>query len=405
MMNGRTKTNKGFAFVRFSLAAYAKVALAKYPKVEICGKQCGVSPVEGNDTLFLGNIDKKWKSEDVLKLLQEIGIEKIDKVTVMADPSNIERNRGFAFLELETNKDAQNAYKKLQKKDVFGKHQKIKVAWAEPLNEPDEEEILKVKSVYAEYIPSSWDEEKVRDYFKKFGEIENVVLARDLRSSRRKDFAFVNFATREAALACIEAFSREPLNDDCSKVSVKVSLAKPIPKGKQIKPVSNPIKKESSKVKQKAAQPVIKPHEPGNKGKSSSSNYEGDRRSSTTAELVHLLREQASWRQSRTGLSIGSLDPDYLYPSPGSKRPFSVLGDDPLYSDPRGYPRARLEGSFPIASPSGLSQGIGMTSLPSYHQQGAGYTSGSFYGAEDYPNSLQTRGPPHHGSSGLYRRY
>lgn len=76
--------------------------------------------------------------------MQEIGIDKIDKVTVMVDPSNIERNRGFAFLELETNKDAQLAYKKLQKKDIFGKHQNIKVAWAEPLNEPDEDEMLKV---------------------------------------------------------------------------------------------------------------------------------------------------------------------------------------------------------------------------------------------------------------------
>lgn len=77
---------------------------------------------------------------------------------------------------------------------------------------------MKVKSVYAEYLPSSWDEEKVTDYFKKFGEIENVALARNLRSSKRKDFAFVNFTTREAALACIEAFSRDQLNDQYSKV-------------------------------------------------------------------------------------------------------------------------------------------------------------------------------------------
>ncbi|GFS33338.1 hypothetical protein Acr_00g0027810 [Actinidia rufa] len=110
----------------------------------ICGKECGAVPAEGNDTIFLGNIDKKWKSEDIIKLLQEIGIEKIDKVTVIADPSNIECNHGFAFLELETIRDAQNAYRKLQKKDIFGKQQKIKVAWAEPLSEPDEEEMLKV---------------------------------------------------------------------------------------------------------------------------------------------------------------------------------------------------------------------------------------------------------------------
>ncbi|XP_059668597.1 nucleolin 2-like isoform X2 [Cornus florida] len=403
MMKGR-KGKNGFAFVRFASAADAKNALAKYPKVEICGKQCGVAFVEGNDTIFLGNLDKKWKSEDVLKLLQEIGIEKIDKVAVMADPTNIECNRGFAFLELETKKDAQKAYKKLQNKDVFGKHGKIKVAWAEPLKEPDEEEMLKVKSVYAEYIPSLWDEERVRDHFKKFGEIENVALARNLRSSKRKDFAFVNYTTREAALACIEAFNHVSLNDDDSKV--KVSLAKPIPKGKQIKQVSNPISKESSIVKRKAAQPVIKSHERRDKGKLFSSYHAdvGVYRSSTNTELVQLLREQASWKQPRTGL--GSRDLDYPCSSPGKKRPYTAVVDDPIHSDFRNHSRARFESSFPVASPSGLSQGVGMTSLPYYHRQGSGYATGSLYGVEDYPNSFLGRGAaPYLGSSGSYPRY
>ncbi|GFZ02569.1 hypothetical protein Acr_15g0011770 [Actinidia rufa] len=289
VMSDKIGKNKGFAFVRYASAADAKSALAKFSSVEgssgvarvmgkgwetdwlmyrsgvmvmdrrkemvvgaglaeeggrkrvtglqnalrlchkgICGKECGAVPAEGNDTIFLGNIDKKWKSEDIIKLLQEIGIEKIDKVTVIADPSNIECNHGFAFLELETIRDAQNAYRKLQKKDIFGKQQKIKVAWAEPLSEPDEEEMLKVKSVYAEYLPFSWDEEKVKDYFKK--------------------------VCREAALACIEAFSCYSLTDEDSKVKVKVSLAKPLPKGKQVKHITNPVSKEPPKAKLKAPQ-------------------------------------------------------------------------------------------------------------------------------------------------------
>ncbi|PSS23546.1 Heterogeneous nuclear ribonucleoprotein like, partial [Actinidia chinensis var. chinensis] len=410
VMSDKIGKNKGFAFVRYASAADAKNALAKFSSVEVCGKQCGARPAEGNDTIFLGNIDKKWKSEDIVKLLQEIGIEKIDKVTVNADPSNIECNRGFAYLELETIRDAQNAYRKLQKKDIFGKHQKIKVAWAEPLSEPDEEEMLKVKSVYAEYLPSSWDEEKVKDYFKKFGEIENVVLAKDLPSSRRKDFAFVNYTSREAALACIEALSCDSLTDEDSKVNVKVSLAKPLSKGKQVKHVTNPVSKEPPKAKMKAPQPVLKPHQPRNMGKTSSSsnryvNVGVDRGSSTTSELVQLLRRQASMRQPQTGLVTGSVDRDYHYPSPVRKRPLSLLRDDPIYSDPRGYPRARIESSLPAASPSGLYQGIGMTSLPHNHRPGADYASRSLNGAEYYSNSLQPRGgPPYYGSSGTYHR-
>lgn len=62
----------------------------------------------------------------------------------MNDPNNTQRNRGYAFLELETPKDAQIAFKKFQKKDVIGKLKGMKVAWAEPLDEPDEEDMLKV---------------------------------------------------------------------------------------------------------------------------------------------------------------------------------------------------------------------------------------------------------------------
>ncbi|KAK3017585.1 hypothetical protein RJ639_003799 [Escallonia herrerae] len=308
LVNAKTGKNKGFAFVRYSSAADAKKALTKYHTVEICGKQCGTSPVEGNDTIFLGHVDKKWKSEDVDKLLKGVGIEKIDKVTVKADPNNVEFNRGFAFVEFETNKDAQNAFYKLQKKDVFGKHMKIKVQWAEPLIEPDDEELLKVKAVYAEYLPLSWDEEKVRDYFKKFGEIESVVLAKDLRSSRRKDFAFVNYATREAALACIEALSHNEFPDEGSKINVKVSLAKPIPRGKQVKHAPKPIIKERPKEKWTVTHTFVQPHEPRSTRRASSSNYDSivvDRRSSTTSELVGLLREQASWRQTQPALNTG----------------------------------------------------------------------------------------------------
>lgn len=75
-----------------------------------------------------------------------------------------------------------------------------------------------MKSVYAECLPSSWDEEKVKEYFRRFGEIESVALAKDLSSSRRQDFAFINYTTRDAALTCIEVVNRERLEDDCSKV-------------------------------------------------------------------------------------------------------------------------------------------------------------------------------------------
>ncbi|XP_043717873.1 nucleolin 2-like [Telopea speciosissima] len=410
MKNNQTGKNKGYAFLRYASAADAKTALTEYSKVEVCGKLCGTAPVEVNDTIFLGNIEKKWKKEDIVNLLQSIGIEKIDTVTVMTDPNNAEYNRGFAFLELETNKDAQSAYKKLQKKDVFGKGRNIKVAWAEPLNEPDEEEMLKVKSVYAEGVPSSWDEEKVKKHFEKYGEIDRIVLARNMHSAKRKDFAFVNYTIREAALACIESINKEGLTDEGTKVNVRASLAKPISKGKQNKGGSRPSTKDHSKEKPKAAQRDTSLNASSNKRKSEVSyGYTRDRKSSTTHELTQVLREQVSWRPGQIGLGRGYRDQDYTHPMPGGKRPLSALGDNIPFSDPRVYPRARLDSSFPVASSSysTLSQGISGASLPYYQQSIAGPRSDTPYGsAADHSGYLQARlgaAPPY--GSGLYRRY
>ena len=77
---------------------------------------------------------------------------------------------------------------------------------------------LQVKTVYAEFIPASWDEEKVRDTFKKFGEIDDIVLARNLKTTKRKDFAFISYKSREAAIECIESFSREMKDEEETKV-------------------------------------------------------------------------------------------------------------------------------------------------------------------------------------------
>lgn len=81
-----------------------------------------------------------------------------------------------------------------------------------------------MKSIYAEYLPTLWDEEKVKTFFKRFGEIESVSLSKNRPSSRRKDIAFVNYKSREAALACIKAFSHEQVDEDGSKVCATCPL-------------------------------------------------------------------------------------------------------------------------------------------------------------------------------------
>jgi RNA recognition motif-containing protein len=172
----------------------------------------------------------------VLDALRDMGINNIEELTLMEDPQLEGVNRGFSFIEFSTHKEALKAFRRLQQTDAtFGTDRSAKVAWAQPLNEPDEETMSQVKSVFVDGMPPAWDEEKVREHFGKFGEIDRIVLARNMSAAKRKDFGFVNYVEREAAMACIDAISNSGIVDGEIKIKMKVMLAKPQVKSKPAK--------------------------------------------------------------------------------------------------------------------------------------------------------------------------
>lgn len=79
---------------------------------------------------------------------------------------------------------------------------------------------MQVKSVFVDGLPPYWDEDQVKEQFKAYGEIERVVLARNMSTAKRKDFGFVNFTTHESAVACAECVNNTELGDGKSKVSL-----------------------------------------------------------------------------------------------------------------------------------------------------------------------------------------
>lgn len=158
--------------------------------------------------------------------MREYGIEGVVSITLVEDPKHEGLSRGFAFLEFSCHADAMTAYKRLQKPDaVFGHSERTaKVAFAEPLSEPDPDVMAQVKSVFVDGLPPHWDEDRVREKFKGFGEIARIMLARNMSSAKRKDFGFVDFTTHEAAVACVEGINNIELNDGNSKVILEIIL-------------------------------------------------------------------------------------------------------------------------------------------------------------------------------------
>ncbi|XP_078435561.1 uncharacterized protein LOC144706467 [Wolffia australiana] len=413
MIDARTGKNKGYAFLRYATPAQAKRAVNELSKAEVCGKQCAAAALEGNDTLYLGNIDRKWKKEDISKILHGIGIDKIDSLTLMPDPKDPDSNRGFAFLDFETNREAQVAFKKLQNKDAFGEGRILKVAWAEPYNEPDEEELEKVKAVFVEGVPDSWDENLVRECFAKYGDVEKIALSRNMLSAKRKDYAFVNFSTREAALSCVELFDKDP-SAIGSQANLKVSIAKPIQKSKKNKAVSRTSERDSfmgrpaptrHQSSRSSSGPKAKNSMQGQPSKGRRVNIREDNGSSYR-DFPHIPRERASWREMNYPREPDV--PDYGISPRGGKRTRYALEEDMNYDEYRTYPRSRMDVPYPGTSPSYGSfphngGGYDYYHRPSYDQYGVGPSYGGTLDVPyQYPPYGRSGNPPYR--AGPYTR-
>lgn len=152
--------------------------------------------------------------------LKEYGVEGVENITLVPDLQREGLSRGFAFIEFSCHADAMFAYKRLQKPDVIFGHleRTAKVAFAEPLREPDPNIMAQVKSVFVDGLPPHWDEDRVREQFKGYGEIIRICLARNMSTAKREDFGFVDFSTHEAAVACIDGINNSEFADGNSKV-------------------------------------------------------------------------------------------------------------------------------------------------------------------------------------------
>ncbi|RZC84667.1 hypothetical protein C5167_047454 [Papaver somniferum] len=223
--------NKGFAFVRFASVELAKKAAAELNYTLIRGKVCEVTRNNDNETLHLGNICMTWTKDMLVEKLKSYDLENLEQVDLIDDPNESGRNRGYAFLSFSTHMDAVAACSKLHKLNPhFGKSVRADIAFAKSAVEPDEDVMAQVKSVFLDGLPDDWDETTVYNHLKKYGEIVNVTLAHSMPSAKRKDFGFINFSTREAALACIDGVNKDGVGDGANKLLLKASLRKPLRK-------------------------------------------------------------------------------------------------------------------------------------------------------------------------------
>ncbi|CAN6197669.1 unnamed protein product [Urochloa humidicola] len=219
--------NKGFAFVRFAAAWQARWAANDLREATIKGKACEICKNSENETLHVRNICFDWSKDDLAETLKPFELENLDRINLIEHPEKRGKNRGYAFLDFRTRVDAVAAFLKLQERDLYlGTDFRAQISFSNTLSQ-DDEIMEKVKSVFLDGLPPHWDEDKVREMFGKFGEIDNIQLARNMFTAKRKDFGFIGFTTRKSALECIKMVNKDGVGEGSGKVLIKATLQRP----------------------------------------------------------------------------------------------------------------------------------------------------------------------------------
>jgi heterogeneous nuclear ribonucleoprotein A1/A3 len=83
---------------------------------------------------------------------------------------------------------------------------------------------MQQNKLYVGNFPYSVDESQLREMFSSFGQIEDIALIMDRETGRSKGFAFITFATQQAAEAALSLNGK-----DIDGRALKVNMAQEKP--------------------------------------------------------------------------------------------------------------------------------------------------------------------------------
>lgn len=216
----RGSQNKGFAFAVFFTKEDAAAAVEKMNGQTMGDRTIRASISTTNNRLFIGNIPRTMTGAQLKEAMSK-EVQGLEEVDLVADRENPEQNRGFGFLSFYNHDAAEKARRRLEAGFSVGMRP-VSVTWAEPKRPEDHT----IRSVYVAGLPQEAKTEDIKDLFQQYGEVEDVTLLQSKEDpSRIRDYCFVHYKERAAALKAIEQSQADkPKLGDKELV---VSLAKP----------------------------------------------------------------------------------------------------------------------------------------------------------------------------------
>lgn len=208
-----SRRSLGYAYVNFHSAADAERVMDTLNYSTIKGRCCRIMwshrdpnlRKTGNGNVFVKNLDKNVDNKALYDTFSLFG--NILSCKVATEPDG--KSRGYGFVHYETAEAAKQAIEKVNGMQIGEKT--VYVGEFIPRDGRAPTEITNFTNLYIKNFPEDWEEEKIVEEFKKFGEITSSQFNKDKKG---RLFAFINYNDTEEAKAAIDTWHKKDLRTE-----------------------------------------------------------------------------------------------------------------------------------------------------------------------------------------------
>jgi len=209
-----TRRSLGYAYVNFHNVLDAERAIDVLNYKDLKGKPMRIMWSQRDPSLRksnVGNIFVKNLGKDVdNKVLYDSFSVFGNILSCKVSTDERGQSKGYGFVHFESAESAEAAVNDMNGKEINGKKWFVGPFQARKERTNDEPE-EKWTNIYVKHLDKSFDEEKVRQMFEKYGPITSAVIMRD-ENGESKGFGFVNFEKHEDAEEAIKELNEKEID-------------------------------------------------------------------------------------------------------------------------------------------------------------------------------------------------